>query len=167
MSARPGHANAVGAAGYDAAMVSRYRTGSDSRCCTPGAVPYVWRDYQNPDRPAAADLDTWLASLPPFARIHEEGENEELLDAAARGELWDSGDETTPIKPIVEDPEIFELRRTALTKKLRFYHGEPAELPLMLIALHRHIKTGGRSQQTEIEYAADRFTDGRPSYWVQ
>lgn len=147
-------------------MVRNRRNGSDSRCCNPAQVAYVWRDYRDGERPAAQDLDAWLATLPPFARVHEEGENEELLEAAARGELWDSGDETTVIKPIREDPEVFELRRTALTKKLRFYHGEPCELPLMLVSLHRHIKTGNASQQAEIEFAADRYEDGRPSLWV-
>lgn len=147
-------------------MVKKRRRGSDSRCCQPEPGPYVWRDYKEPSRQAAVDLVTWMESLPVFARIHEEGENEDLLDAAARGELWDSGDETTKIKPIIENPEIFELRRTSLSKKLRFYHGEPAELPLMLVSVHQHIKTTSASQQAEIEYAAECYVAGRPSYWV-
>jgi len=147
-------------------MGRKRRNGSDSRCCTPAQVPYVWRHYLDDSRDTVKDYDSWLGGLPPFARLHEEGEVEELHEAAARGELWDSGDETTPIKPIVTNPDIYELRRTALSKKLRFYHGEPAELPLMLVALHRHIKTGNASQQTEIVHAAKRYTDGRPSFWV-
>ncbi|WP_246078173.1 hypothetical protein [Rhodoglobus vestalii] len=110
-------------------------------------------------------LSTWLATLVPFARIVEEAEIEELFAAAANGELWDSGDGTTPIKPIREDPEVYELRRTALSKKLRFYHGEPAELPTKLVFLHRHIKVDNESQQHEIEYAAKRYLAGRASGW--
>lgn len=148
-------------------MVRKRRTGSDSRCCTPASVPYVWRDYRDQERQAAVDLDKWMHTLPVFERLHQEGENEDLLEAAARGELWDSGDETTKIKPIVTNPDIYELRRTALTRKLRFYHGEPAELPLMLIELHRHMKVDDATQQAEIEHAADRYIAGRPLLWVQ
>lgn len=46
----------------------------------------------------------------------------------------------TPIKPIWKDPELFELRRTALKKGLRFYHREPVEAPCPLVALHRQMK---------------------------
>ncbi|MFA6298782.1 MAG: hypothetical protein WC642_06430 [Nocardioides sp.] len=71
----------------------------------------------------------------------------------------------TKIKPIRLDPEIYELRRTALSKALRFYHGEPNELPLDLVAVHRHIKDDELGQQAEIEYAADRYNAGRASRW--
>ncbi|WP_082454645.1 MULTISPECIES: hypothetical protein [unclassified Frigoribacterium] len=147
-------------------MGKKRREGSDSRCCRPEDGPYVWRDYRDPTRQAAVDFETWLQGLAPFARAHQEGENEDLLEAAARGELKDSGDETTAIKPIVANPEIYELRRTALSKKLRFYHGEPSELALMLVALHRHMKVDGTPQQPEIEFAAARYIQGRPSSWV-
>ena len=99
-------------------------------------------------------------------RAIEEGEQLDLFEAASHGQLEDSGDETTPIKPIVTDPEIFELRRTALSKKLRFYHGEPNELPTQLVSVHRHIKDRNDTQQPEIEHAADRYNQGRPSMWV-
>ena len=79
--------------------------------------------------------------------------------------MQDSGDARTPIKPIWKDPEVFELRRTALKKRLRFYHGEPAEAPHALVALHRHIKLEDPSQQTEIEFAANRYWAGRPTRW--
>jgi hypothetical protein len=148
-------------------MMRKRRSGADSRCCTPAPVAYVWRDYRDQERQAAVELDTWMSTLPVFERLHQEGENDDLLEAAARGELWDSGDETTKIKPIVTNPDIYELRRTALTKKLRFYHGEPSELPLMLIGLHRHMKTDNTSQQVEIQHAADRYIAGHPSFWVQ
>lgn len=110
-------------------------------------------------------LESWLNTLTPWARAHEEGEIVDLFDAAAHGEIWDTGDPTTSIKPIHMDPEIFELRHTSLSKKLRFYHGEPTESPRDLIALHRHIKTGADSQQDEITYAARRYAEGRPNSW--
>jgi len=141
------------------------RRGSDSRCCDPGGGALTWRDYEEKTHPSLVSLNAWLAQLAPFARAHELGEIDELMEAAAQGQLWDSADETTPIKPIREDPEIFELRRTSLSKKLRFYHGEPVEMPAHLVRLHRHIKDGKSSQQIEIEHAAKRYDDGRQSSW--
>lgn len=148
-------------------MGARRRRGSDSRCCDATRAPMTWVDFVDPVHPSVNDLDQWLHGLSPFARVHEEGEIEALMEAAAAGQLWDSGDATTHIKPIRENPEVFELRRSALSKKLRFYHGEPAELPRGLVALHRHIKTNDAAQQAEIEYAAGRYQDGRTTLWSQ
>lgn len=103
------------------------------------------------------EYEAWFASLSFFAREYEQGEVEALFEAAANGALWDSNDEKTPIKPIRTDPEIFELRRTALSKQLRFYHGEPSKHPTLLVGLHRHIKSSDDLQQTEIEYAVTKF----------
>lgn len=138
-------------------MRSKHRSGSDSRCSSRRETPLKWISYVDESHPAVLELEHWLASLAPFARQVELGEIEELMDAAAHGELWDSADETTPIKPIREHPEIFEIRRRALSKALRFYHAEPASRPFSLISLHRHIKTGGGEQQGEIEFAAKRY----------
>lgn len=145
---------------------SARRKGSDSRCCDPSLAPLEWVDYVDTTHASVQELEEWLASLSPFARNHELGEIEDLMEAASNGELWDSGDETTRIKPIREDPEVFELRRTALSKKLRFYHGEPAHLPTALVALHRHIKVDTVGQQVEIEHAAARYTEGRAKRWA-
>lgn len=146
-------------------MNTRHRTGSDSRCCDPNLAPLQWRGYVDESHPSVLALSTWMTALAPWARAHEQGEIDDLMDAAANGDLWDSGDERTRIKPIREDPEIFELRHTALSKKLRFYHGEPQELPRGLIALHRHIKLDNQSQQTEIIYAAERYASGTATEW--
>jgi hypothetical protein len=146
-------------------MNSPRRAGSDSRCCNPNLAPLEWRGYVDESHPSVSAISSWMNTLTPWARAHEEGEIDDLMDAAANGELWDSGDETTKIKPIRKDPEIFELRYTALSKKLRFYHGEPLELPRSLVSLHRHIKTTASSQQFEIVYAADRYTSGRSTAW--
>lgn len=137
------------------------RKGSDSRCCHPEGAPYEWQHEEQQSHPSVVALDDWLASLPPFSRSHEEGEIDDLFEAAASGLLWDSGDSTTPIKPVFEDPEVYELRRTALTKKLRFYHAEPWRAPAKLVALHRHIKVDGSTQQREIEDAADWYDEVR------
>jgi hypothetical protein len=143
------------------------RTGRDSRCCDASAAPFSWRDFVDPDDGAVENMDSWIQKLSPFARAHELGEIDDLFDAASQGELWDTGDATTPIKPIREDPEIFELRRTALSKRLRFYHGEPQERQDLLVAVHRHIKSNDDDQQVQIEVAADRYDDGRSSSWTR
>lgn len=101
-------------------------------------------------------FETWLNSLKPFARLHEVGEIADLFEAAAMGHLEDTGDASTPIKPIRSDPELFELRRRALSKQLRFYHGEPEAYPDALIALHKHLKDAA-TQQQEIDFAVNRY----------
>ncbi|ALD14428.1 hypothetical protein GW571_14755 (plasmid) [Clavibacter capsici] len=147
-------------------MVRNRREGSDSRCCQPSPAGYVWRDYRDNAHASVVAFEAWFSTLTPWARAHEEGVLEDLMEAAARGELKDSGDATTPIKPIALDPEIFELRHKALSKALRFYHGEPAHMSTILVHLHAHIKTTAAAQQAEIEFAADRFDAGRRSSWV-
>lgn len=139
---------------------------SESRCCARHEPPLDWYNYVNNAHPSVVSMDNWLASLVPFERHHQEGENEELFEAAAAGGLWESGDETTRIKPIYSDPDVYELRRKALTKPLRFYHAEPAELPTSLIALHRHIKSSASSQQAEIDYAVGRYRRGSKTNWL-
>ena len=141
------------------------RLGSDSRCCRPADPPWDWIDFVDPDHEGVAEIERWLATLLPFVREHELGRVEELMEAAANGMLYASNDALTPIKPIREDPEIFEIRHTALSKKLRFYHGEPTSLPTSLIAVHRHIKTSVSQQQAHVEHAADRYEAGRGSEW--
>jgi len=147
-------------------MASRgYRSGSDSRCCQPTEPPLVWHVYVDTNHPGVEELDEWLNSLQPFARNHELGRLDDVFEAAAKGLLEDSGDERTPIKPISKDPEIYELRHKALSKSLRFYHGEPDELPTTLVAVHRHIKTTTEEQEEHIVHAAHRYVDGRDSNW--
>lgn len=146
-------------------MEHRRRNGSDSRCCSEREIPLTWKYYVDESHPSVLALERWLAGLAPFAREIELGEIEELMEAAAYGELWESADATTPIKPINEHPEIFELRRRALNKALRFYHAEPGAKPSALVAIHRHIKIGRREQQRDIEFAAQRYELGADSNW--
>lgn len=150
----------VGRSRYHAPMPGRGgREGSDSRCCQPQTAPLQWHDHVDHAHTSVVGLREWLQALAPFARAHEQGEIDDLLDAAARGELQDTGDEKTPIKPIVTKPDVFELRRTALAKKLRLYHGEPPSDASALVALHRHIKVDSKSQKDEIKYAVARYKD--------
>lgn len=146
-------------------MAQQRRAGSDSRCCTRQDPPLIWRDYVDDLHPSVVAMDRWLDGLVPFERFHQEGENAELIEAAAAGELWDSGDETARIKPIYSDPDVYELRRRALTKALRFYHAEPVELPTALVSLHRHIKSDSPSQQSEIDFAVERYRAGAGNGW--
>lgn len=146
-------------------MELRRRSGSDSRCCVEREAPLTWKYYVDESHPSVVAYERWLASLAPFVREHELGEIEELMEAAACGALWESADAKTPIKAINEHPEIFELRRRGLSKALRFYHAEPERLPSALVAIHRHIKTGPREQQREIEYAAQRYELCAESIW--
>jgi hypothetical protein len=139
-------------------MPSHPRLATDSRCSQPQGAPYMWHDFVNADHPSVVRLDTFLQELPPFSRIVEEGEIEDLHEAAARGELWESADDFQPLVPIVSDPEIYELRHKGL-RQYRFYHGEPSKYPALLVKLHRHIKDDAVEQQTEIEYAMGRFRD--------
>lgn len=141
-------------------MTAFSRPASESRCCQPTGRPYRWHDFVDPSNDSVRELDEWLENLPPFAREHELGELEDLFEAAGRGELEDTGDEMTPIKPIRTDPDIYELRRTALSKKLRFYHGEPLKYPDLLVKLHRHIKVDKIRQDVEIAFAASRYHAG-------
>ncbi len=122
-------------------------------------------DFTDPTHSAIQELESWVSSLKPFARNSVLGRIDDLLDAAARGELEDTGDERTPIAPIRRDPEIYELRHKSLNKKLRFYHGEPSELPDALVALHRHVKTDGADQERQIVAAVQRYKSGRADLW--
>lgn len=141
------------------------RSGWDSRCCRPADPPWVWIDYTDYGHAEFAELEAWLNTLPPPMREHELGRIDNLLERAERGLLEDSGDEKTPIVPVRHDPEIYELRHQALSKKMRLYHGEPHELPNALVALHRHIKVDDRHQQQQINHAAARYNDGREALW--
>lgn len=141
------------------------RRGSDSRCCTPHDPYLDWIDYVDSDDEAVAELESWFAELPPFAREHELGRVDDLMEAAAGGQLMDSGDHLTPIKPVRIDPEVYELRHKVLAKKLRFYHGEPEEIPFALVAVHRHIKTNDADQERQIRYAGQRYNEGRETMW--
>lgn len=146
-------------------MELRRRSGSDSRCCFEREVPLTWKYYVDESHPSVVAFEQWLTSLAPFARNIELGEIEELMEAATFGELWESADAKTPIKPINQHPEIFEIRRRGLNKALRFYHAEPEGLPTELVAIHRHIKIGPREQQREIEYATKRYELGAENCW--
>lgn len=128
-----------------------------SRCSNEEAAPYQWVDYVDQGHPSVIELEEWFQSLSPFARSHEQGTIDNLMEQAQKGKLWESNDAKTPIKPITSDPELFELRHTALNQPIRFYHAEPERYPNLLLALHRHIKKELPPQQDEVEFAIGRY----------
>ena len=129
------------------------RTGNDSRCCTPADPPLLWIDITDTSHQAVEEYEEWLASLAPFERAHQQGRIDSLLGAASKGELFDSDDHSSKITPVRRDPDIYELRYKALTKRLRFYHGEPPHAPNLLYRLHRHIKKDKTDQDAQIDHA--------------
>lgn len=129
------------------------RTGRDSRCCKTAGAPYRWVDNEDYSHPSVASFWSWWSSLTPFVQTHQEGVLEDLFDRATRGELWESNDGATPIKPIRTDPEVFELRKTLLSTAIRFYHAEPEVDASLLVRHHRHIKNDSSVQQDEINWA--------------
>lgn len=84
-----------------------------SRCSNEEAAPYQWVDYVDQGHPSVIELEEWFQSLSPFARSHEQGTIDNLMEQAQKGKLWESNDAKTPIKPITSDPELFELRHTS------------------------------------------------------
>lgn len=144
----------------------RKRTGNSSRCSARGTDSHLWTeliaeltwvDHVDPEHPKVVELDEYLAGLGRIARSQVIAALNGLFTRAAQGELWEARDRSMEIEPIMEDPDLYELRYTALKVRLRFYHGEPEAQPFELWRLHRHIKTTTREQQIEIEYAADRY----------
>lgn len=146
--------------------VPDHRRSGDSRCCRPNNPPLEWVEFSDPEHEGMVELAAWLNSLHPWARDNEIGRVEALMERAARGQLFESGNRALEtIKPIRTNPDIWELRHKALSKALRFYHGEPAAHPMALIALHRHIKVSDEQQQQHVEFASNRYISGAGSQW--
>lgn len=117
----------------------------------------VWVDHVDGERECVRELDEWVEAQSPIVRAQTKASIKFLMKRAAAGELWEATDKSVVIKPILYDPDIYELRYKAMTTAMRFYHGEPDGNPLELWKLNRHIKTSGAQQQREIEHAADRY----------
>lgn len=132
------------------------RTPSDSRCSQPMGAPYRWVNNVDDSHASVVRYDEHFAMMHPPLRAITVGEIEELFDAAARGDLEESGDEYEALKPIVSDPEIWELL-VHEPAEYRFYHGEPPKYPQVLVKLHRHIKDDAAAQQDEINHAISRY----------
>lgn len=146
------------------------RSGSDSRCCQPEGAPYSWIHVEDRSHAHWLEYEAWLDNLTLTARVIEEGEIDELFEAAALGILEDTGDNFTPIKPVTHVPEIFELRRrsgaTSPYTYLRFYHCEPSVRPNALIALHRQIKTSEDEQTVALAHAITQHQLGESIAWT-
>lgn len=139
------------------------RRGNSSRCCVPpserdpSSPPLIWVDFVDAGHARVMELEQFLASLAPFVRPGVEATIDALFDRATTGELWEATDTSTEIRPITQNPELYEFRVTVNTTALRFYHGEPTRAPDELWKLHRHIKVSKKAQQVEIDYAARRY----------
>lgn len=134
------------------------RSSKDSRCSRPEGAPYVWHYFHDSSHDAVQELEEWLSGLGAFARSDILGTLDSLFERASQGQLWRAGERhKSNIEPIWEDPEMYEIRYTALTRMLRFYHGEPERYPSILLSLHKHIKHDDKDQQKQIEFAAERY----------
>lgn len=145
-----------------------------SRTTVPTETPYEWRTYVDDTHPSSITFAAWLSSLSPFNLRHFVGQLDGLKEAAANGLIpHGQPDDTTRIKPIWDQPELWELRWTMLTTKVRQYHAEPISEPNLLAALHIHVKdvTGTRAQSkaaqdAEIKEAVKSHTNHGNGGWA-
>ena len=134
-----------------------------SRCTVPREDPLEWVDRSDPADQAEVELVAWIMSLSPFARTPVLGAIAALRELAAAGEiapLPGQYSHENDLKPIRDQPEVFELRWKQLNKMIRQYHAEPAAQTDYLFKLHAHIKTPAQTrpetkklQDVEIEKA--------------
>lgn len=135
---------------------SSQRTPSDSRCSQPAGAPYNWIDNVDVTHPSVVRFEEHMDMMLPSLRAIVRGEIRDLFKAAELGELEEATDDYEPLKPIVSDPEMWELRIEEPTA-YRFYHGEPAKYPKALVSLHKHLKDSALVQQDEIDFAISRY----------
>lgn len=129
-----------------------------------------WKDYIDPAHASVRELDEWVVGLAPFAQDFVLGEIAALRELAAAGDI-PVGDRR--LDPIRVDPDVYELRWTLLSKKVRQYHGEPRRMPAELVRLHIHIKAlidGNQAstkaiQDAEIRHARLRYRIGERTDW--
>lgn len=150
------------------------RSGNTSRCSAAvkgqlpeGAPIFTWRDHIDGNRACVQEYDDFVAKLPPVPRAAAKANLKVLMNRAAQGRLWQADDDSTEIKPVRKDPELYELRWKILTIHARMYHAEPEVAPAELWALNRHLKgaysEGGSEwhsqahQQAEIDHSAARY----------
>lgn len=128
-----------------------------------------WRSFRDDGHASVEEVAAWLESLKPFVRESLLGQIDALVELAATGEIvFDPNaqdDPKAPLKPIWDQPELYELRWTLLSKKLRQYHGEPASHPDLLVDLHLHFKGNGNTQDQEISQAVLRYRAGERGVW--
>jgi hypothetical protein len=147
--------------------MSDFRT---SRCETPNDPPLSWHFYVDDagHSPLTDEILACFNGLVGSARIARYTAISQRLNAAARGALtWPE-----ELKPVVRDPELWEIRWGFDDEQWRMYHGEPAQAPGWLISLRFHQKdTRGKqgeqreAQNQEMNVATLRFIEGRPRQW--
>jgi hypothetical protein len=111
-----------------------------SRCTQPQDPPLIWLNHydENNTDVIAQEMAAALKAIPlPASELKARyAEITQRLAAASRGELIE-GD---GLKPIVLDPELWELRWQFGRELYRQYHAEPANMPAWLLALRFHRK---------------------------
>lgn len=139
-----------------------------SRCTVPRATAMSWFDFVDDSHPSAVALVEWIQGLAPFARTYVLGQIDALLETAAEGGIVDDGE--VRLLPIRSDPDLYELRWTLLSKKVRQYHAEPPHQTELLVKLHHHIKALSKekaittqAQDSEIDHAQDRYRKPAPT----
>lgn len=143
------------------------RNAGDSRCCKPEGAPYRWAGGLDDGDASVLQFAEWLAGLPEHVQRDAVSRIEALRELARQGSVVLGHDEKDQLKAVESDPDMYELRWTLYTKRVRQYHAEPDRYPSHLIALHLHIKgdtvnrswTPVRGQQEEIVFAKSRYRD--------
>lgn len=134
----------------------------------------MWVDFCDAGHASVIELAEFLEHLPYVVRQTIEESMAELQQRAAKGAIHE--DEERAFEPVSSFPLIYELKWKFTVKgdrvHIRQYHGEPTEVPELLIALHRHLKDTSapaavqrNEQNAEMSQAALRLRGGEPSLW--
>ena len=153
-----------------------------SRCVRPRVAKLEWRDYFDPINDKVVEIDQWLNELSDFDRELAEAEIADLREQAALGRIPRPFGES--LKRMREGQFVMLELRWCLAygsgrpRKLRQYHVEPARLPTVLVALHKHLlvthrgKAGLSSeeqwelQNVEVRKAFFRYAVGEHADWT-
>jgi len=96
-------------------------------------------------------------------------ELQQLVEDACHGDLLQNDEE---LRPVAQDPHIWELKIKFDDRPYRLYFGEPPTAPGYLVGLHFHHKrTEGtpeeirRAQNDEIALARSRYQQAEANGW--
>lgn len=145
-----------------------------SRCTQPRLIPLEWREFYDFTNLSFMAYRSWLLDLPIARRQIIEAEIGARKDAAAVGQITEEMRKT--FEPVRTQPGIFELKWEHKSFGQRFqirqYHGEPIEMPELLVATHIHLKDIkgtkveiDRKQDLEMDFAHKRFREGESINW--
>ena len=146
-------------------------SGRSSRCSHPQKAELTWQDYEEHSHEGVVAFDAWYEGLPDIHKPHAKGELIALRTLAKQGRIIEGN--TDQLKPIVADPDVWELKWKILGTKIRQYHAEPSAVPAHLVDLHSHVKETIRGdhdfenekQNEHIGWAVLRYRAGERSNW--